>query len=44
LKINEDLGGPLIYVSACLIIVMHCAVGAKDENKEVVTVLNLFHK
>jgi hypothetical protein len=45
LKIAEGLGGPLTYFFACfLTTVMHCTVGDKNENKEVGTILNLFHK
>jgi hypothetical protein len=45
LKIAEGLGGPLNDISACyFIIVMYCAIGAKDENKDISTVLILFHK
>jgi hypothetical protein len=45
LKIADGVGRPLNYFSACcLTTVMRCAVGAKDEIKEVGTVLNLFSK
>jgi hypothetical protein len=45
LKISEGLSGQLNDFSACcLTFVMHCAIDAKDENKEEVgTVFNLFH-
>jgi hypothetical protein len=43
LKLADDLGGSLNDFSACcLTIVMRCAIDAKDENKEVDTVLNLY--
>jgi hypothetical protein len=45
LKIAEGLGEPLNYTSpCCLMVVMLCAIGAKDENKEVGIVLHLFYK
>jgi hypothetical protein len=44
-KIAEGLGGPLNNFTACfLTVAMHCAIHAKDANKEVGTILNLFHK
>lgn len=44
LQISKGLGRPLNYVSACITIAIHCAVTAKYDNKDVYTVLNLFHK
>jgi hypothetical protein len=40
----DGLGGPLYDLFARLTTVMHCAIDAKDENKKIGTVLNLFHK
>jgi hypothetical protein len=45
LKIAEGLSGPLHYFSTCcLTSVMRCAINAKDENKKIGAVLNLFHE
>jgi hypothetical protein len=42
--VAEGFSGPLNDLNACLRTVMRCAIDARDENKEVSTVLDLFHK
>jgi hypothetical protein len=44
MKISEGLAGPLNDISACLAVVMRCAIDSEDANKEVGTVLSLVHK